>query len=58
MQATDCTPEAAEDALAATGNDVKLAILVTLTGKPVEAARRDLAAAGGFLRRTLDGNAA
>ena len=58
MQATGCTPEAAEQALAATGNDVKLAILVTLTGKPVEAARQELAAAGGFLRRTLAGDAA
>jgi N-acetylmuramic acid 6-phosphate etherase len=57
MQATDCSAAEAERALEATGNDVKLAILVTLTGQPVEAARASLQQAGGFLRRAI-GNAA
>ena len=57
MEATDCSPEAAEHALEQTGNDVKLAILVTLTGKPVAEARADLTASGGFLRRAIDGGA-
>jgi N-acetylmuramic acid 6-phosphate etherase len=55
MQATDCAIEAAEDALDRTGNDVKLAILTTLTGKSVEDARTAIRGSGGFLRRALDG---
>ena len=57
MQATDCTMDAAEAALARTGNDVKLAILTTLTGKGVEEARAAMSGAGGFLRRALEGAA-
>ncbi len=54
MQATDCSPEAAETALAATGNDLKLAILTLLTGTSVDDARAAMTNAGGFLRRALD----
>jgi len=54
MQATDCTMDQAEDALMRTGNDVKLAILVTLTGEGVEEARAAMSGAGGFLRRALE----
>ena len=44
----------AEAALELTGNDVKLAILVRLTGLEVTAARATLALAGGFLRRAIE----
>jgi len=54
MQATECTPQQAEAALELTGNDVKLAILVRLTGLEVTAARATLALAGGFLRRAIE----
>lgn len=57
MQATDCTAQEAEHALDLTGNDVKLAILVHLTGLDVEAARTALQSAGGFLRHAIDGSA-
>lgn len=57
MQATECTLQDAEQALERTGNDVKLAILTTLTGKSVEDARMAISAAGGFLRRALEGAA-
>jgi N-acetylmuramic acid 6-phosphate etherase len=57
MQATDCTAAEAETALEASGNDVKLAILVTLTGLEIEAARRTLETSGGFLRRAIAGAA-
>jgi N-acetylmuramic acid 6-phosphate etherase len=40
-----------------TRNDVKLAILVQLTGLDIEPARAALAASGGFLRRAIDGAA-
>ena len=58
MEATDCSPENAEQALEQTGNDVKLAILVTLTGRPADEARAALANSGGFLRRAIEGGAA
>jgi len=58
MQATECSAPEAEAALEKTHNDVKLAILVQLTGLDVEAARATLHAAGGFLRRAIDGAAA
>lgn len=58
IEATGCSAAEAESVLERTGNDVKLAILVTLTGKGVEAARADLRAAGGFLRRAIGENAA
>jgi N-acetylmuramic acid 6-phosphate etherase len=57
MQATECSPQDAERVLELTGNDVKLAILVQLTGLDVEAARGALQSAGGFLRRAIDGAA-
>ncbi|KKC35554.1 N-acetylmuramic acid-6-phosphate etherase [Devosia epidermidihirudinis] len=57
MQATDCTAQEAEHALELTSNDVKLAILVHLTGLDVEAARNALQSAGGFLRHAIDGSA-
>jgi N-acetylmuramic acid 6-phosphate etherase len=53
MQATDCTMQQAEEALERTGNDVKLAILTTLTGQSVEDGRAAIARAGGFLRRAI-----
>jgi N-acetylmuramic acid 6-phosphate etherase len=55
MQATNCTVTDAERALERTGNDVKLAILTTLTGQSVDDARAAMRGAGGFLRRTLQG---
>lgn len=54
MQATDCPAGEAEAALERSGNDVKLAILTTLTGQGVDEARETLARAGGFLRRAID----
>lgn len=53
MQTTGCTAQQANQALQQTGNDVKLAILVTLTGLDVEAARTALGKAGGFLRKAI-----
>jgi len=53
MQATVCSEEEAETALDRTGHDVKLAILVLLTGKSVAEAREALGASGGFLRRAI-----
>ncbi|WP_027142201.1 N-acetylmuramic acid 6-phosphate etherase [Mesorhizobium sp. WSM3626] len=58
MQATGCTAPQARQALDRTGNDVKLAILVTITGLDVEAARAALAKAGGFLRKAISDEAA
>ena len=58
MQATECSAPEAEAALEKTHNDVKLAILVQLTGLDVEAARATLQSAGGFLRRAIDTAAA
>ena len=55
MQATECSPDIAEGALARTGNDVKLAILTILTGKTPDDARVALDGAGGFLRRAVQG---
>jgi len=54
MQATDCDEATAEAALLGAGNDVKLAILTTLTGQSVDDARSAIAGAGGFLRRAID----
>ena len=53
MQATDCSAEQARQALDRTHNDVKLAILVTMTGMEVEDARKTLLSAGGFLRTAI-----
>ncbi|HEY8596620.1 MAG TPA: N-acetylmuramic acid 6-phosphate etherase [Devosiaceae bacterium] len=55
MQATGCSESEAEDALKRTGNDVKLAILVRLTGKNEAEARSLLAASDGFLRTAIEG---
>ena len=57
MQATDCSEDEAERALETTGNDVKLAILVLLTGDSVTDARAALGASGGFLRRAIEAGA-
>ncbi|MCA0012268.1 N-acetylmuramic acid 6-phosphate etherase [Mesorhizobium sp. B292B1B] len=53
MQTTGCTAAQARQALGRTGNDVKLAILLTITGLEVEEARAALAKAGGFLRKAI-----
>jgi N-acetylmuramic acid 6-phosphate etherase len=53
MQATDCSAEQAREALDRTHNDVKQAILVTMTGMGVEDARKTLLNAGGFLRTAI-----
>ncbi len=53
IEATGCSAEMARAALETTGRNAKLAILVVLTGKPADEARRDLENAGGFLRRAL-----
>jgi N-acetylmuramic acid 6-phosphate etherase len=52
-QATGCTTEQAQEALRLTGNDVKLAILITITGMPLKRARMALESAGGFLRKAI-----
>ena len=53
MQAAGCGEPEARAALALTGDDVKLAILVAATGLPLEEARAALRDAGGFLRRAI-----
>lgn len=53
MQATECTAEEAEAALAGAGNDMKVAILTVLTGQSVEQARAALVVSGGHLREAL-----
>jgi N-acetylmuramic acid 6-phosphate etherase len=58
MQATDCSAEQAREALDRTHNDVKLAILVTMTGMGVEDARKTLLNAGGFLRTAIGNSTA
>jgi N-acetylmuramic acid 6-phosphate etherase len=57
IQATHCTVQQAEDALERTDNDVKLAILVVVTGMTVRDARSALRRAGGFLRKAIDTHA-
>jgi N-acetylmuramic acid 6-phosphate etherase len=52
-QATGCTIERAQEALRLTDNDVKLAILITVTGMPLKRARLALESAGGFLRKAI-----
>ena len=52
-QATGCTTEQAQEVLRLTGNDVKLAILITVTGMPLKRARLALESAGGFLRKAI-----
>lgn len=53
MQATRCSADEAQRALDRTQNDVKLAILITMTGMGVDEARSALDAAGGFLRKAV-----
>lgn len=53
MQATRCTAGEARQALDRTQNDVKLAILITITGMGVDEARSALDASGGFLRKAI-----
>jgi N-acetylmuramic acid 6-phosphate etherase len=53
MQTTGCTAQDARHALEATGKDVKLAILMVITGMGVEEARAALSRAGGFLRKAI-----
>ena len=52
-QATGCTTEQAQRVLKLTGNDVKLAILITVTGIPLKRAKMALESAGGFLRKAI-----
>ncbi len=52
-QATGCSTEQAHEALKRTGNDVKLAILITITGMPLKRAKMALESAGGFLRKAI-----
>jgi len=54
MQAAGCTAQQAERSLERTGNDVKLAILTTVTGSSVEDAKTALRQAGGFLRKAIE----
>jgi len=58
MQATGCSVDQAQDALDRTGNDVKLAILTTMTAMDPEAARRALDGANGFLRKAVEDHGA
>ena len=53
MQATGCTTEQAQEVLKLTGNDVELAILITVTGMPLKRAKMALESAGGFLRKAI-----
>ncbi|KKB08642.1 N-acetylmuramic acid 6-phosphate etherase [Devosia chinhatensis] len=51
VEVTDCAPEEAERYLEASRNNVKLAILMALTGMDADTAQSALANADGFLRR-------
>jgi N-acetylmuramic acid 6-phosphate etherase len=51
VEATGCTPDAAETVLEAANNNVKLAILMALTGMDAQAGDVALREADGFLRR-------
>lgn len=53
MLATGCAAEQAQEALKRTDNEVKLAILMTVTGMPIEEAKLALRSAGGFLRKAI-----
>ncbi|WEO69535.1 N-acetylmuramic acid 6-phosphate etherase [Rhizobium rhizogenes] len=58
MQATGCTQTDARRVLDQTGNDVKLAILMEITGMGIEEARAALQNAGGFLRKAISAKTA
>jgi N-acetylmuramic acid 6-phosphate etherase len=53
-QAAGCDAQAAEDTLARSGGDIKVAILVLLGDVDVAEARDRLAQANGVVRRALD----
>ncbi|WP_215396131.1 N-acetylmuramic acid 6-phosphate etherase [Rheinheimera oceanensis] len=53
MQATDCTPETAREALKAADMSAKLAILHILSGQSIEHCRRQLQQQHGFIRKVL-----
>ncbi|PWK73987.1 N-acetylmuramic acid 6-phosphate etherase [Aminobacter sp. AP02] len=53
MQASECTLEEAQAALAQTDNDVKLAILIVMTGMDIAEARSQLDGSNGFLRQAI-----
>lgn len=54
MQATGCSQQEARRVLDLTGNDVKLAILMEITGMGIEEARAALQNADGFLRKAIN----
>ncbi|GMQ45552.1 N-acetylmuramic acid 6-phosphate etherase [Vibrio sp. 10N] len=54
MQATDCNKETATTALKQTDYDVKLSILMILTGLDKTAAKQQLSQQDGFLRKAVD----
>lgn len=53
-----CTPDDARRVLAESGNEVKLAILMAMTGLSADEGRKRLGAANGFLRQALPAKAA
>ncbi|MCS4308162.1 N-acetylmuramic acid 6-phosphate etherase [Rheinheimera pacifica] len=53
MQATDCTPETAREALKAADMSAKLAILHILSGQDIEHCRQQLQQQHGFIRKVL-----
>ncbi len=53
MQATDCDKAAATEALHHTDYDVKLSILMILTGLDIDSAREQLHCQDGFLRKAV-----
>ncbi|SEH55549.1 N-acetylmuramic acid 6-phosphate etherase [Rheinheimera pacifica] len=53
MQATDCTPETARQALKAADMSAKLAILHILSGQNIEDCRQQLQQQHGFIRKVL-----
>lgn len=53
MQATDCTPEIAREALKAADMSAKLAILHILSGQNIEHCRQQLQQQHGFIRKVL-----
>ncbi|ENN85233.1 hypothetical protein RHSP_54925 [Rhizobium freirei PRF 81] len=58
MQATGCSQQEARRVLDLTGNDVKLAILMEITGMGIEEARVALQNADGFLRKAINAKSA
>ena len=53
MQATDCSYEMAETTFVTADENVKLAIVMILTGEEKETAAQKLVTANGFVRQTL-----